>query len=103
MALKNGARDESARADLAALPRQLEQIDGWIAEGVLGGPQPNAADLQVGSTIRLLMSIGDLRPLIAARPSAQLTRYFPAMVGEVPAGVLPPDWLPPWPPSTPSR
>ncbi len=93
MALKNKARDESARADLAALPRQLERIDGWIAEGLLGGERPNAADLQIGSTIRLLMSIGDVRPLIEGRPAAQLTRYFPPMVGEVPAGVLAAEWL----------
>ncbi len=93
MAFKNRARDESARADLAALPRQLERIDGWIAEGLLGGERPNAADLQVGSTIRMLMSIGDVRPLIAGRPAAELTRYFPPMVGEVPAGVLPAAWL----------
>jgi glutathione S-transferase len=93
MALKNRARDEAARADLAALGSQLERIDGWIAEGLLGGEQPNAADLQIGSTIRLLMSIGDVRPLIAGRPAEQLTRYFPPMVGEVPAGVLPADWL----------
>ena len=61
----------------------------WIADGLLGGDPPNAADLQIGSTIRLLMSIGDVRPLIEGRPAAQLTRYFPPMVGEVPAGVLP--------------
>ncbi len=94
MALKNKARNESARADLAALPRQLERIDGWIAEGLLGGERPNAADLQIGSTIRLLMSIADVRPLIAGRPAAALTRYFPPMVGEVEAGVLPAGWLP---------
>ncbi len=96
MAMRNKARDESARADLAALPRQLERIDGWIADGLLGGEQPNAADLQIGSAIRLLMSIGDVRPLIEgppARPVAQLARYFPPMVGEVPGGVLPQEWL----------
>ena len=93
MALKNKASDAAARADVAALPAQLERIDGWIAEGLLGGEQPNAADLQIGSTIRLLMSIGDVRPLIADRAAAQLTRYFPTMVGEVPAGVLPAEWL----------
>jgi glutathione S-transferase len=93
MALKNRARDEAARADLAALPNQLERIDSWIAEGLMGGEQPNAADLQIGSTIRILMSIGDVRPLIEGRPAAGLTRYFPPMVGEVPAGVLPAEWL----------
>ncbi len=93
MALKNRASDDSARADLAALPRQLERIDGWIAERLLGGERPNAADLQIGSTIRLLMSIGDVRPLIAGHPAAELTRYFPPMVGAVPQGVLPAQWL----------
>jgi glutathione S-transferase len=93
MALKNKARDENARADLAALPRQLDRIDGWIAEGLLGGEQPNAADLQIGSSIRLLMSIGDVRPLIEGRPAATLTRWFPAMVGEVAPGALPREWL----------
>jgi glutathione S-transferase len=95
MARKNQARDESVEVDLAALPRQLDQVDDWIAGGLLGGDPPNAADLQIGSTIRLLMSIGDVRPLIEARPAAALTRYFPPMVGEVPAGVLPADWLAP--------
>ena len=94
MARKNSASDERARADLAVLPAQLEKIDAWIATGVLGGDPPNAADLQIGSTIRLLMSIGDVRPLIEAHPAAQLTRYFPPMVGEVPSGVLPGEWLP---------
>jgi glutathione S-transferase len=93
MALKNHARDDVARADVAALASQLERIDGWIAEGLLGGEQPNAADLQIGSTIRILMSIGDVRPLIEGHPAAQLTRYFPPMAGEVPAGVLPAEWL----------
>jgi glutathione S-transferase len=93
MAIKNKARDENARADLAALPRQLERIDEWIAEGLLGGEKPNAADLQIGSTIRLLMSIGDVRPLIEGHPAARLAAYFPPMVGEVPPGALPGEWL----------
>jgi len=93
MAIKNKARDESARADLAGLPRQLERIDGWIADGLLGGERPNAADLQIGSTIRILMSIGDIRPLIEGRPAARLARYFPPMVGAVPRDTLPAEWL----------
>ncbi len=93
MASWNKASDESARADLDALPGQLDRIERWIADGLLGGDQPNAADLQIGSTIRLLMSIGDVRPLIEGHPAARLTRYFPPMVGEVQAGTLPGDWL----------
>ncbi len=93
MAIRNRAGDENARADLAGLPRQLDRIDELIAEGLLGGERPNAADLQIGSSIRLMMSIGDVRPLIEGRPCARLADYFPPMVGGVPAGVLPADWI----------
>ena len=94
MALKNKATDASARADIDALPAKLDRIDAWIADGLLGGDPPNAADLQIGSTIRLLHTIADLRPLIDGRPAARLTRYFPPSAGEIPAGVLPAEWLP---------
>jgi glutathione S-transferase len=93
MALKNKASDEAARADLAALPGHVERIDGWIAQGILGGEQPNAADLQIGSILRLLESIIDTRPLIDGHPAQRLVRYFPPMVGEIPAGTLPAEWI----------
>ena len=87
MASKNHAREDTARADLAALPGQLDQIDAWIADGLLGGEQPNAADLQIGSSIQLLQTIADVRPTDRRpRPAAALTRYFPPLVGEVPRG-----------------
>jgi glutathione S-transferase len=94
MARRNHAQDEPVRADIAALPAQLAQVDAWIAEGLLGGEQPNAADLQIGSTIRLLESVGDLRPLLESYATTALTRYFPPMVGGIPAGTLPAEWLP---------
>jgi len=40
------------------------------------------------------MTIGDVRPLVASRPAAQLVRYFPPMIGEIQPGVLPAEWLP---------
>lgn len=95
MALKNGANDEAAREDVAALPRQLDRVDGWIEEGVLGGERPNAADLQIGSSIRLLAAIGDMAPLLAGRPLLRLLDHFPPQAGTIPAGILPGDWLPP--------
>jgi glutathione S-transferase len=97
MARRNKAEDEKAKADLAALPAQLDHIDAWIADGVLGGDEPNAADLQIGSSIRLLMTIADVRPLIEgppARPALRLTRWFEPQAGEAPAGTLPAEWLP---------
>jgi glutathione S-transferase len=94
MAIKNKATDAAARADVAALPAHLERIEAWIEEGLLGGERPNAADLQIGATVRLLITIGDVRPLVETCPAAALTRYFPRMVGAVESGVLPPEWLP---------
>jgi len=94
MALKNKASDASARADLDALPGQLDRVERWITEGLLGGEQPNAADPQIGSTIRLLLSIGDVRPLLEGREAARLAGYFPPIVGGIAGGVLPAEWLP---------
>lgn len=93
MALRNRVSSESARASLEALPAQLARIDAWIEEGLLGGERPNAADLQIGSSLRLLMSIRDVRPLIAGRPAERLAEYFPPLVGEVPEGSLPREWI----------
>jgi glutathione S-transferase len=94
MARRNHALDEIVQADLAALPAQLDHIDAWIADGVLGDESPNAADLQIGSSIRLLATIADVRPLIEGRPCERLTRWFDPQPGEIPAGTLPAEWLP---------
>lgn len=91
----NEATDATYPADLRALPGLLDRIDAWIAEGVLGGEQPNAADLQIAPSVRLLMALADLRPLIEARPAGQLAlRLFPEYPGDVPAGAIPADLLP---------
>ena len=60
------------RADLAALPGALERIDDWIEEGVLGAETPNAADLQIATSVRLLMTLDDVRPAIEGRPAGEL-------------------------------
>jgi glutathione S-transferase len=88
------ATDEVVREDMGGLPGQLDRIDAWIAEGVLGGEQVNAADLQIGSSLRLLLTIGDVRPLMAGRPAEALAlRLFGDFPGDVPAGTLPADWF----------
>jgi glutathione S-transferase len=95
MAKRNKADDAKARADVAALPAQLDHIDAWISDGVLGGDRPNAADLQIGSSIRLLMTLADIRPLIEGHACLSLTRWFDEpQAGEAPAGTLPAEWLP---------
>ncbi len=89
----NEATDENVRADLAALPGYLDKIDAWIAEGVLGADPPNAADLQISTSVRLLMTLDDLRPFIESRPAGQLaTRVVPDYPGKVPP-ILPAQWL----------
>jgi hypothetical protein len=57
---------------MAALPEMLDKVDAWIAAGVLGGPQLNAADLQITPSIALLAYRLDLREQIEARPAGVL-------------------------------
>ena len=90
----NEASDAAYPADVRSLPDVLGKIDGWIADGVLGGEQPNAADLQIAPSVRLLMALADLRPLIENRPAGQLAlRLFPDFPGDVAAGSIPAEYL----------
>jgi glutathione S-transferase len=87
----NKTGDGPARRDLALLPGYLDRADGYIAAGTIGdAEQPNAADLQICSTIRLLMNVRDVRPMIDGRPCAEHTlAVFPWAPGQVPLGSLP--------------
>jgi glutathione S-transferase len=81
--------------DLAGLPELLDRADAFVAEGVMGGDQPTAADLQIGATVRVLLTVGDLRPLIEGRPAERVARtWFPDRQGDVPAGAFPAGWVP---------
>jgi glutathione S-transferase len=89
----NEATDENVRADLASLPEDLDRIDGWIKEGVMGGGEPNAADFQIAPSVRLAMSFDDLRPYIEQRPAGRLAaQIVPDFPGRTPP-VFPPEWL----------
>jgi glutathione S-transferase len=99
----NSADDEAVRADVAALPGQLQRVDDWIAEGVLGGDPPNAADLQIAASLRLAMTLDDLRPAIEERPAGQMAlRAIPDFPGQADP-VLPPAWLAPLREAQPAR
>jgi glutathione S-transferase len=91
----NQATDESVRQDLAALPAMLDRVDGLIADGVIGGEEPNAADYQIATSVRLLLCSDDLRPELERRPAGEhARRIVPSFPGRLP-GVLPSAWLEP--------
>jgi glutathione S-transferase len=100
----NKASDEQVQSDLRELPAHLDRIDAWVNEAVLGDPErPNVADLQIGASLRLVMTLGDIRPLIEGRPCAPLAeRWFWPSPGHAPSGVLPAGWVPAAPSGTPA-
>jgi glutathione S-transferase len=90
----NKVSPDAVRADLEQLPALLGHIDKLIADGVIGGDQPNAADFQIATSVRLLMAFEQLRPLIAGRPmGAWAERVAPDPGGRIPAA-LPAEWIP---------
>jgi glutathione S-transferase len=90
----NEATDERVRQDLSDLPGALDRVDAAIAAGTIGGDQPSVADFQVATSVRLLMTIEDLRPKVEGRPAGQLAlRLVPDYPGRIPAGRLPVEWL----------
>ena len=81
--------------DLAGLPDKLAHVETLAAEGVIGGAQSNAADLQIGATLRVLLTLGDLRPLLRSSAGERIAlESFPEYRGEVPAGAFPAGWAP---------
>jgi glutathione S-transferase len=91
----NKATDENVRSGLARLGPMLQRIDDWIEAGTLDGEQLNAADFQIGPSLRLAMTMQDLRPLIEDRPAGRLAkRVQPEIAGDFPP-VFPPAWLQP--------
>jgi glutathione S-transferase len=80
---------------LAALPAAVERIDGYVNDGVMGAETPTAADLQLGASLRLLLTVGDARPLVEGRPAEQVARrFFAEYEGDVPPGAFPDGWVP---------
>ncbi len=101
----NEATDENVRADLAALGGLLDRVDEMIAAGTLNGEQLNAADFQIAPSLKLAMTMQDLRPAIESRPAGGLVeRVGPQIAGDCPP-ILPAAWLEPFkaPRATPPR
>ncbi|HEY7949767.1 MAG TPA: glutathione S-transferase N-terminal domain-containing protein [Solirubrobacterales bacterium] len=91
----NKATDENVRRGLAELPGLLDRIDAWIETGVLDGEQLYAADYQIAPSLRLAMTMQDLRPIIDARPAGKFARrVIPDYQGDAPP-TFPPAWMQP--------
>jgi glutathione S-transferase len=87
--------DADARRDLEAVPALLDRTDQLLADGTLTLDPPNAATLQVLSSVALLRAFADLQPLIDERPCGAAARQlYPQYPGPIPA-FIPPDWLAP--------
>ena len=91
----NDSTDDTVRSTLASIGPALDEVDRLIAEGVIGGEQPNAADFQIGASVALLRTFEDVRDAIDDRPGAELARrLYPWYPGHVHAS-FPPEWLAP--------
>ena len=91
----NEADDTNVKRDLEQLPGLLQRIDEWIAAGVLGGADLNAADFQIAPSLALAMTLDDLRPAIENRPAGEMAkRVCPDYAGKTPP-ILPAEWLAP--------
>jgi glutathione S-transferase len=81
--------------DLQGLPAKLDHVDALVGEGVIGGDEATAADLQIGATVRVLLTVEDLGGLLRDRPAEQVARrWFADYAGSVPAGAFPAGWVP---------
>lgn len=61
-----------ARVALERLPAELDRLDAAIADGVIGGAAPNAADFQAATSVRLATLIDAIEPILAGRPVTTL-------------------------------
>jgi glutathione S-transferase len=94
-ARKAGASDtEAVRETVETLPAVLDHVDGLLAAGTIGGERRNAADFQIGTSVRLLMTMADLAPALEGRGAARLAlELMPTYPTGIPAGMIPPEWL----------
>jgi glutathione S-transferase len=87
------ATDDAGREDIGLLPERLDQIDAWIAEGVLNGPDLNAADYQIAVNVSALLLSVDLAPFIVGRPAEALARRVaPDYQGHL-GPIVPDEWM----------
>lgn len=87
------APDDAVRADLAGLPAMLDHVERLIESATIGAAEPNAADFQIATTLRELMSLGDVRRVLEGSAAAELGLRILPEWDDSPVR-LPPEWLP---------
>ena len=94
---KIGATDSQAvRRTAEMLPALIDHVDELLDAGTIGGEQPNAADFQIGTSVRLLMTFADLAPALEGRAATRFAAtLMPAYPTGVPLGLMPREWLEP--------
>jgi glutathione S-transferase len=63
------AADGELLAELSVL---FDRVDGWIADGVIGGEHLNAADFLVAPSLALILYRPDVMPMFEGRPALEL-------------------------------
>jgi glutathione S-transferase len=82
--------NQEIRNAIAAISEVLDHVDELIAKGVIGGDQPNAADFQIATSVRALLTVRDLDRVTQGRPAADhAMRLVPEFGNDFPAGLLP--------------
>ena len=85
---------EKIAADLERLPGMVDEIDGMAEQGLIDGEDPTAADFQIGSTIWVLATIGDVLPVLEGSAALRVAeRHFGEAPELVPAGAYPASWI----------
>jgi len=78
------------RNAIAAVSEVLDHVDELIATGVIGGDPPNAADYQIATSVRALLTVRDLDRATRGRPAADhAMRLVPEFGNDFPAGLMP--------------
>lgn len=80
--------------DLRLLPELIARVEELASQGLIDGEAPTAADFQIGATARVLLGVGDLKPLLGGTAAERIAlRFFPDYGLEIPAGAFPEGWV----------
>ena len=82
--------DREIQNAIGAVGEVLDHVDDLIEKGVIGGDPPNAADFQIATSVRALLTVRDLDRATRGRPAADhALRLVPEFGNDFPAGLLP--------------